>query len=142
MNGAEPGPVLLAVWVPGHPRTKGSKTVRRGLVVERETTIRWQAVAAAAIKRALPAGWQPIPKPLHVGGRLTLHLPFDDVTTHAAGDMDKHERLAFDALTTAGYWQDDAQANGWGPMWKTTANVTDGPGLAIVSWVWHYPSTR
>lgn len=141
MNGAVAGPILLAVWVPGHPRTKGSKDVKRGRVFERPTTVAWQARVAHEVRR-WQAGAPPIRKPRQLGGALTLHVPFDDVTVIHAGDEDKHLRLVFDALTAGGFWHDDSQANGWGPLWKVTASETYGPGLAVVCWEWIYPSTR
>lgn len=146
--------IMLTVWVPGRPRTKGSLSPQQrhdaaGRLVTRRTAggreladVRladtpeskaWRAtVARAARAAAAEQGWQMIERG-PVAGSLVAWVPYDDPTTPHAGDQDKHLRQLYDALTDAGIWHDDRQAVGW-YVTKQTALDRSGPGYQF--WVW------
>lgn len=142
-------PILRGLWLPvsrsiGWPRTQGSHTPQivrgkggrqRVRLVDTDEAYQWRAQIADGVKRALGAGWVPIPRPVQVKGVLTVMVPFDDVTIKQAGDWDKHSRLVCDALTIAKLWEDDSQANGWGPVFKLTADDRAGPGIVLSLWI-------
>jgi hypothetical protein len=103
--------ILTEVWVPGHPRTKGSLDVKGGYATDTPLSKRWRVLVAEAVRRdisrryrlladvTLPyagpvavwfAAW--IPRP---GLRSTGPEP---AVWHNAGDADKLARNVLDAL--------------------------------------------
>lgn len=109
--------ILTEVWVPGHPRTKGSVTAKGNYVTDSPASKRWRVLMAEAVRRDIErrnardlrhaadrpllypctgpvavwfAAW--IPRP---GLRSTSPEP---ATWHNAGDADKLARNVLDAL--------------------------------------------
>lgn len=101
--------MMRRVWVPGHPRTKGSVTVQRGgrvvnAVREEEA---WAALVADAVRGRMRGD---APAAGHAFVRLDFWVPFPDPAHRHAGDLDKLVRSVFDAMTKGGAWIDDRQA--------------------------------
>jgi Holliday junction resolvase RusA-like endonuclease len=86
--------LILAVRVPGLPRTKGS--LGKGFQDTPQSKA-WRRVVAMSVRGAAAAvgGVTKINRPVQV--RCAFHLPGDPVA-HGAGDIDKLERNVLDAL--------------------------------------------
>ena len=100
---------LLSVWVAGIAATKGSLDVvnkQTGAVSMSERSKRWEATMAREIATAVKAGaWEPLSEECCV--ELQFHLTWPDPTNPRAGDVDKLERCALDALKRGGAYTDD-----------------------------------
>lgn len=128
------GRTVLALWVPGRPRTKGSlKHVGRGRIVEDHRHSKpWreaiQRACVAEVRRRCGDWWQPVARPVLVDavfhferlGALAQTMPYPCVNAgiYACGDEDKLRRNVLDALEGAGVLADDCWVVG---------SVTTGP---------------
>jgi Holliday junction resolvase RusA-like endonuclease len=127
---------LLAVWVPGRPKTKGSMRVRNaktGAMSEAvEGSKRWRQLVhyatVAEMARSGDAEVYPLAGSVHVDA--WFYLPVDP-TGRRAGDLDKLARNLLDALQDAGVYTDDVQVTELG-LFKVQAGEL-GPGVEF--WV-------
>jgi Holliday junction resolvase RusA-like endonuclease len=126
--------LITAVWVPGHPATKGSLTFKgRGHVEESvKGSEEWRALVTKMVREDIARRNPPGPgfmapeyrdKPIRMAGepikpttlpvlvRLGFWLDHPDPCgpTVRAGDIDKLSRNVLDALTDAGAYIDDNQ---------------------------------
>lgn len=111
--------LVVTVWVPGIPKTKGSLDVvnrATGAVAENVDNTGWRRQVAARVRAAMaptfPAvskvapellPYRPIDVPVIVNVLFVLRPPktheqMQSATWHAAGDVDKLQRLIGDAL--------------------------------------------
>jgi Holliday junction resolvase RusA-like endonuclease len=100
--------VVLEVFVPGHPKTKGSLEKQGGRMVESVVgSKKWRQMMAytATVGRGNRVESESGP----VAVRLVFWLPVADVAAGRPGDIDKLARNALDALTDAKAYADDAQ---------------------------------
>jgi len=106
---------LVDIWVPGHPKTKGSLTNQGGRMVE---SVRgsgdWRRAIADRAEADMrnrhgidPRGVEPFDGPVSV--TFIAVLPTEDVTHHGTGDVDKLARNLLDALQDARVYRDDTQ---------------------------------
>lgn len=110
----------------GFPIAQGSKkpitnpnTGRTILIEENKDLPKWRSAVAKQVRRALPAGWQPLDGPVSVD--LTFRLPRPAPGApgsvvaavypihQQSGDTDKLQRAILDALTAAGVYTDDCR---------------------------------
>lgn len=101
--------LLLAVWVPGIPRPKGSVTPNKGGKTVRPAqaqTTDWQRTVALFVKRALrETSWPPYDGPAQFSGAFLFARPEGDESAYPMGrayDGDKLQRCAADALSACG----------------------------------------
>lgn len=104
--------VVLEVFVPGHPKTKGSLEKQGGRMVESVIgSKKWRQMMMYAAVNGV-AGAMLVGETIRTGPmavRLTFWLPVVDVAAGRPGDIDKLARNALDALTDAKVYADDAQ---------------------------------
>jgi Holliday junction resolvase RusA-like endonuclease len=126
------GRLICAVWVPGHPKTKGSmEHIGHGQMRESVDNKGWRALVtkmvAADILERHAAAWkdwahhtmdapigteapgQVTRQPVQVGITFWLDHPDPCGAEERAGDVDKLQRLILDALKDAGAYLDDNQ---------------------------------
>lgn len=126
--------LVLDLWVPGRPRSKGSMKCLGGkshnMVEQVSESKPWRQKMQRAIVREISvrmsrpghdaAAWRPIEAPLSVrlvfvyerpktGMGTSLPYPTLAAGANAAGDIDKLSRNVLDALQGAGLIKDDAQ---------------------------------
>lgn len=97
---------ILAVFVPGRPKTKGSMTARPNGSM-RENVIgssKWRQLMAEAFR-----GCGAVATDGAVAVTAIYYLPVADTTAVRAGDIDKLCRNVLDALQDAGVYADDVQ---------------------------------
>ena len=104
--------VVLEVFVPGHPKTKGSLEKQGGRMVESVAGSKTWRRLVAQRARDVAGGAAPIVGPVAV--RLAFYLPVIDVWVGRPGDIDKLARNVLDALGStdpgdAAVYGDDAQ---------------------------------
>lgn len=105
----------LRVWVPGHPKTKGSmeSQERRGggrrMVQSVEGSEQWALIVERAVRSSWSYATEPTPYAGPVAVSLAFWLPVADCAAGRPGDLDKLVRNVLDALTKAGVYGDDAQ---------------------------------
>lgn len=99
--------VVLEVFVPGHPKTKGSLEKQGGRMVESVAGSKTWRRLVAQRARDVAGGAAPIVGPVAV--RLAFYLPVACVWVGRPGDNDKLERNVLDALTDAQVYGDDVQ---------------------------------
>ncbi len=132
--------IVLAVHVPGRPRTKGSMRIvnSRTKVLEESVagSVRWRQLVAYQVERERRSGW-PYSGP--VGVELSFGLPVDPIEVQA-GDIDKLTRNILDALSYcsdrcsrpcrnhAGVYVDDVQVCS---LVVTKAGPVPNPGVVI-----------
>lgn len=94
--------ILTNVWVPGHPRTKGSLTFKGQHAQDTEESARWRAMVAQEVKRDFLTrhGLGREPYPGEVSVVCYFLTAYDDVTTTNAGDVDKLARNVLDAIAS------------------------------------------
>lgn len=135
-------PVLLELWVPGHPRTKGSMEPQivngkggkpRVHLTETQESKLWAGKIIKAVKDVLKdrPGWVPL------RGAIACHEVF--WTPHhpmniRSGDVEKHVRQVHDALTKAGFWDDDKQCSWLLAEENWAVGTPHGPGVMIQAW--------
>lgn len=106
---------LIEIWVPGHPKTKGSlRFLGPNQVEEVVKNGPWRTKVVEAARAS-----QPTKAPVHVQVVYWLEPPqgwVERVTAwfwaaiwHQAGDTDKLARLILDALQDAGVYENDNQ---------------------------------
>jgi Holliday junction resolvase RusA-like endonuclease len=137
---------LISLFVPGHPRTKGSlrpevdwarRKVR--MVEQVEQSKPWRQKMQAYIVRKVreqerPGKWEPYAGPLSVGVvfayerprtgvGVDLPYPIIEAGENANGDVDKLLRNLLDALQGSGLIKNDAQVceTTAAKMWETDA---------------------
>lgn len=127
----------LSVWVPGHPRTKGSLNPqhrRDGSVrmVDTEESRRWRRVMTLAVRAEIQAqrARYIIDRPVMV--RLAFYTP-NDPTHPYAGDLDKLERNVLDALTGSAF-TDDRFVVKIDSVKVHALGTHHGPGVMIEVW--------
>ena len=118
---------LIDIFVPGHPRTKGSLDLVNGMrgrraapvLADSELSVKWRRLVAYMARRAhADLGREPSLLPIKV--EIVACLPADDwpaITRRGAGDVDKLARNVLDALAVdpkkpdlaAGVYVDDSQ---------------------------------
>ena len=109
--------LLLDVFVPGAPKTKGSLNFKGGGRVEQSVkgSTRWAQLIEYRVREAWNAPSAPEERDPYIGPvrmALTYWLPVTDeaaLIKQGSGDIDKLERNVLDALTKAGVYADDAQ---------------------------------
>lgn len=121
---------MIRLWIPGHPRTKGSLDERHQ---DTPQSKRWRALMAyqlAAERQRI--GMPLVPKGVAVAVSAKFFLPTGDATTPNCGDLDKLLRNLLDAGTDAGVWADDVQVvRILSDKWP----AANGPqGLALAVW--------
>lgn len=138
--------LLVDLFVPGVPRTKGSLDLRNrkaGTLAGDPREVQW----AAIVKRALiedrsAGGHAPIDGP--VGVDLVFLMPTESVIVQGpgAGDLDKLVRSVLDAITQAKVWGDDVQVVEM-RVAKVDLSAPGQPGVIIridahgpVDWYW------
>lgn len=103
---------ITSVWVPGHPKTKGSMTsYGKGRMVEAVDNSTWRELVTSAVRADLARRGSPEPYRGRVGVGMIFWLDHPDVYGPGtqAGDLDKLARLVLDALKDAGAYADDNQ---------------------------------
>lgn len=137
MNGPH---LLLDVFVPGAPKTKGSVNAKGHGRVEQSVkgSTQWgQLIEYRARQEWNSApGWQKGLRPPHVGPvrvQLVYFLPVTRarLIRQGSGDIDKLERNVLDALTKAGVYSDDAQVVGCTHEKVATLNDDRTPNSAL-----------
>lgn len=109
--------IVLRVWVPGRPKTKGSLEVvnsgrltGRAVLRDSPASKRWRMLVADRVRREMRSGGLgPLVGPVELQLRYTLPLDEDGLIERGSGDIDKLDRNILDALTDAGVYSDDAQ---------------------------------
>jgi Holliday junction resolvase RusA-like endonuclease len=98
--------MVLDVFVPGRPKTKGSMRVvngRTGAMSDTPASHRWRQQMAYVIKGHYRQAGGIVPAPIEgacvVG--MIFYLPIEDVTREGSGDIDKLARNVLDALGTS-----------------------------------------
>lgn len=134
---------VLAAFIPGQPKTKGSMTARaNGSMYENvEGSSRWKATMRSVLEqtiakspgfRAVEAG-----RPVRVDLTAFMARPSGETGSPAfpcagrIGDLDKLVRNALDAGTEAGVWADDVQVTDFGQTRKRWATER-GPGIQLI----------
>jgi Holliday junction resolvase RusA-like endonuclease len=98
---------VIRLWIPGHPRTKGSLDERHQ---DTPQSKKWRALMAQALRYERERiGMPTAPKGIAVAVSAKFFLPTGDATTPNCGDLDKLLRNLLDAGTDAGVWADDVQ---------------------------------
>ena len=139
-------PVIIELWIPGHPRTKGShqpqqvmaggRRTGRVRLVETPESQAWMKVLVDAIKKRLAAvPLAAYPALGEIGCRETYWVPFADSVDHRAGDVEKHVRQTHDALNYAGVWKDDAQCTLLIADKRSAFGTLHGPGVMLQAWI-------
>jgi Holliday junction resolvase RusA-like endonuclease len=121
---------MIRLWIPGHPRTKGSLDERHQ---DTPQSKRWRALMAQAMRYERDRLIMPTaPKGIAVAVSAKFFLPTGDAVTPNSGDLDKLLRNLLDAGTDAGVWADDVQVvRILSDKWP----AGDGPqGLALMVW--------
>lgn len=126
-----------AVWVAGHPRTKGSMTAQgthrgRIRITDTEQSKQWRRAMTLALRQAVKTGRASyvIERPVLV--RLAFYTPYP--ATHPwAGDLDKLERNALDAMTGS-VISDDRYVVKIDSVKVHSAGTAHGPGVMIEVW--------
>jgi hypothetical protein len=122
------GRLICAVWVPGHPKTKGSmEHVGHGRMRESVDNKQWRALVTKVVLKDISDRWQagdrdtplvehddrivpePTRHPVQVGITFWLDHPDPCGAEERAGDVDKLVRLILDALKDGGAYLDDNQ---------------------------------
>lgn len=119
---------MIHVWIPGHPRTKGSLDAFHQ---DTPQSKRWRALVAYALERH--PGRVAWPKGTAVAVRATFWLAADDATTPNVGDLDKLDRNLLDAGTDARAYADDVQVVRLFSD-KVACAAGEGPGLLVTIW--------
>lgn len=127
----------LAVWVPGHPRTKGSLEAQHrqdGSVrmVDTVESKRWRRVMTLAIRDEVREGRARYVLDRPVLVRLAFYVVYD-ATNPYSGDLDKLERNALDAMTGAAF-TDDRFVVKMDSVKVAAAGTHHGPGVMIEVW--------
>lgn len=134
---------VIAAWIPGQPKTKGSMTARPNGSM-RENVVgssRWKA----AMKSVLESTAARMPlfamveagKAIRVDMTAYLSRPPGETGAHAfpcagrIGDLDKLVRNLLDAGTEARVWADDVQVTDFGHTKKRWATER-GPGIQVL----------
>lgn len=121
---------MIRLWVPGHPRTKGSLDARHQ---DTPQSKRWrQFMAYELLRERRRTGMPTMPKGVAVAVSAKFFLPTGDATMPNCGDLDKLLRNLLDAGTDAGVWADDVQVvRILSDKWPAGA----GPqGVALLIW--------
>lgn len=145
----EVAPLLLELWVPGHPRTKGSMEpqivkgkggVPRVRLTETDESKAWAGKLIKAVKDVLKARsggpvttgtWVPVREA--VACREVFWTPHNPMNIRS-GDIEKHVRQVHDALTKALFWEDDKQCSELHAFEEWAVGTTHGPGVMIQVW--------
>lgn len=105
--------ILTEVWVPGHPRTKGSLAAKGGYATDTPESKRWRAFMAETVRqdmarRTLARHNEIIAPYPHTGPvavwfavwlpKRIVPMPFETPIWSGAGDIDKLARNLLDAL--------------------------------------------
>lgn len=100
--------ILTEVWVPGHPRTKGSLSAKGSYVSDTPASKRWRALMAETVRqdvtlRGAHPDVYPYAGPVAVWCVAWLQRPGSAVSAepaiwHNAGDVDKLARNVLDAI--------------------------------------------
>lgn len=104
--------LVAAVWVPGHPKTKGSLNFYgKNQVREEVDNSAWREAVRGAVERDIERrGTGPATDgPMAVEVTFWLDHPNVHGPNSQAGDLDKLIRLVLDALKDAGAYLDDNQ---------------------------------
>lgn len=150
--------VITAVWVPGHPKTKGSLTFYGKRQVEENVqgSADWRLKVAEAVRRdiarrGLNSGWSETPETGPVEVRCVFWLdpgsaldissedPYQPAIWPRAGDVDKLARNVLDACAAdardaaknGGAFANDNQVEHLGVSKFSSAGVPGASGLAL-----------
>jgi Holliday junction resolvase RusA-like endonuclease len=139
--------VVLDVFIPGAPKSKGSLTAQGKRMVENVAgSKQWRMLMAHRLRQAWHQGDHlaaeaglnvPLDGPVRVDA--CFYLPVADekalITKGARGnyDKDKLERNLYDAMTDAGIWRDDSQAVD-GQVGKSGASESLPQGVRVRVW--------
>jgi Holliday junction resolvase RusA-like endonuclease len=126
--------VLVAVWVPGVPRTKGSLDAR---MQDTPQSKRWRQLVAAEIERDMRvryADGRPLPVGLRYQGPVAVRCVF--VRADGIGDVDKLARNVLDALTDSRVIADDVQVVELRCTRVEPAGTRRGEGALVVVAPW------
>jgi len=121
---------MIRLWIPGHPRTKGSLDERHQ---DTPQSKKWRQLMAQALRYERERiGMPTAPKGIAVAVSAKFFLPTGDAVTPNSGDLDKLLRNLLDAGTDAGVWADDVQVV---RILSDKVAAGDGPqGLALAVW--------
>lgn len=148
--------LLTNVWVPGHPRTKGSLDVvnaKRGVLADSKLSRDWRKLVAYSVRQDRAARGLHDPSCVAVGLRLVFVLPPPagwvamwreqgatavevagvEPIHDGVGDLDKLVRNVMDALQDARAYANDVQVAGVAAS-KIYALADERPGVAIRAW--------
>lgn len=148
--------LLLDVFIPGAPKSKGSLTAQGKRMVENVAgSKRWRMLMADQLRRSWnigvlnghqhavlhdpdnPGVRMPLTGAAQVDAYFYLPVEFAEALTikGARGnyDLDKLERNLYDALTDAGVWRDDSQAVD-GRVAKLMAIPESPQGVRVLVW--------
>lgn len=127
--------IITAVWVPGHPKTKGSmEHIGRGQMRETVDNKRWRELVTVAVREDIARRSAEPPTSGPVSVDMTFWLDHQDVygPSSGAGDLDKLLRLIGDALKDAGAYRDDNQTARFGDPLKLPSNGVPGAAGALI----------
>jgi Holliday junction resolvase RusA-like endonuclease len=124
---------MINVWIPGHPRTKGSLDEFHQ---DTPQSKRWRQLMAYALRYAKDPRGSDVAR--HVAGvpvavRATFWLPTGDATTPNCGDLDKLARNLLDAGTDADTYADDVQVVRLFTD-KMACTAGDAQGVLVTIW--------
>jgi Holliday junction resolvase RusA-like endonuclease len=121
---------VIRLWIPGHPRTKGSLDERHQ---DTPQSKKWRALMAYDMRRERQRiGMPTAPKGIAVAVSARFFLPTDDAVTPNCGDLDKLLRNLLDAGEDAGVWANDVQVV---RILSDKLAAGDGPqGVVLAAW--------
>jgi Holliday junction resolvase RusA-like endonuclease len=129
---------MMRLWVPGHPKTKGSMEQQRGrrMVQSVEGSEEWALIVERAARAKLAEVFHAVPYVGPVAVRMAFWLPVADCAAGRPGDLDKLIRNVLDALTKAGVYGDDAQVTHMPSVGKYPVGMCGIPtaGVLIEAW--------
>lgn len=143
MTGPAPvEPIIIELWIPGHPRTKGShqpqqvknaagRRTGRVRLVETKESEDWMKVLINKMKHSAIEQW---PVEGEIGCRETYWTPDHPLHPHS-GDIEKHVRQTHDAMSKAGVWKDDVQCTLLIVEKRHAAGTPHGPGVQLQAWI-------
>lgn len=130
--------MTLRIWVPGHPKTKGSMEAQQQAGRRRPRMVQsvigstdWAAVMSRAVRARLATEPTPYVGPVMV--TLGFWLPVEDAAAGRCGDVDKLTRNVLDALTKIVYGDDVQVTHCTSFKYPLGAGGVMQPGVLIIA---------
>lgn len=124
---------MLSVWIPGHPKPQGSKTLgykRDGKAFMREANSKARSWRTVVVEALTTIASDPIEGPARVMAHFYMPMlkrPIPHPITRSSYDIDKLSRTILDALTIANIIDDDSQV----VTLIATKEYSERPGVRI-----------